>query len=417
MCAKWVGGKIPKKQLEFINKKRFLNKDGKISINGWMGSLPSSVVHTHIEWEEELPALLKDAYIGRCFFYYDGKKKQLTAQDILGYLTKKEKAYQKHNLEEYHLLTYLNVYGTPPIKQLKFNNCEFKFLPKNIKKYDNNEQFKRLKSLFKNEKLTLGWPILVTCKSKSAIEALDITVQHLDSLLGIWDWLRRGADFYGETYGGIHHYLPLQSGPIKTIHDTKGMIKSEYSYYSDSLFVFDKKVKWDENIALFKKNTLFLVRKISNHPMRDDLINIFGRFSRILEFNDKETIFLGMWGLIEYMVGSPKGSDVISKRVSSLFQESEFVREKMGHLAKRRHRLIHRDELTFTDINALIYQSRQFVHVLIKKIMFNEFNCQSMDEFGEFLEMSSRGEKLDEDIEKNNRRTEILIEAHKFANK
>ena len=226
-------------------------------------------------------------------------------------------------------------------------------------------------------------------------QAFDAGITIVDFLRGVWNHLitfqSHSISFSNvpkrRFIGRIH------IAPIHTLHEEDKTKNLAYWYEPD--YVEDvENYRPDKQWELVEKNREWVCKQVAESPLRDELIQLFGRYARALDQANLGVCHLMLWGILEKLTNSIGGNyDEAIKRAASHYRDRKLSKELLHQMRWRRNQFVHaaaspdeREELCWT--------TKAFVDGLLDDILHNDFKVKNLKEFGECLALPHNKERL-----------------------
>jgi len=285
-----------------------------------------------------------------------------------------------------------------------------------------HEKFKEHAKLLLIPSLPVGYQsVRVHLHARSAAEAAQIALDRLDLLRAIWNLhLHRGRTkvTWGRRNQPVNQIL---LGPLHSLHFPSGKLATDTFWYEPRYRFPSLPISLDD-----KRDKLFAfetqIRKcLKQLNYKITMEQALLRYVRALDEHDWQKSFSRLWSLLELLTHTQQANyDVTIRRACFLFEERDYYRQILEHLRENRNRSTHDDEGT-EEIEALMYQLKNIIDVLLVRQIFNRLKFDSMAEWGEFLDMSvdpnalsNQLVNLRNDITKLNRTINIVQKALRF---
>jgi hypothetical protein len=189
-------------------------------------------------------------------------------------------------------------------------------------------------------------------------------------------------------------------GPVHSLHHPNGSLATETFWYQPRHQQFDKlydlAVKW----AQIGEWEYKVRRRLERIQYRDELQDLFIRYTRALDVSDYDVSFNKLWGVLEHLVSAVGNYSDLINRVLFLYDasEREYVRLLLEHLRDVRNGLVHMDEARGA-METYLYQLKWFVEALVRFHLSRSSEFSSLSTAGQFLDLPTNTEILKARIE------------------
>ena len=209
----------------------------------------------------------------------------------------------------------------------------------------------------------------------------------MDLIRGIWNFSINRRVPTRLQWGGKHPINIIRLGPTHTLHDTKGDLVTELFWgdinFHEKSSIWDVKNKW----GYISKEFIWIRNVLKKIKYKDDLVQIFIRYTNALDTNDYETSYLKLCSLLEFLTNTINSNyDKTISRSLFIYKDDIISREIIEHLRIFRNRVVHFGE-TRDELDPLLFQIKRFVEINIwlHLKLAGEFN--SLEDFGKFLDL------------------------------
>ena len=235
--------------------------------------------------------------------------------------------------------------------------------------------------------------VKVETKGRSPHEAVSNSLTAVDLLRGLWSLLANYKSW------GMHFGRPqrkpmgiIHSGPIQTLHFPDGRLVSEDIYWHDPDYAGDRPLfEGGRRWANLEKNRKVSIKKLLTLDYRKDLQDLLVRYALALDQSNPDVAFLQMWGILEKITDTigAKYEETVS-RVAWLYagEERPFVKELLQSLRHSRNQYVHSGKIS-QEGDQVAYLMKSFLDPHLVKLIINEFDVRSLEEYGRFLSLPS----------------------------
>lgn len=375
-----------------------------------------------IEFDHKLPEVEKRRIVSNALQQLLGGT-EVTVTNLLGAIGKLEHDFLQQPTKPYVLATALSVKSNALLPRKSIEGAVLTFT-RNLP-----AEFRRARQSFAEQEKHLRIPSLpmeyqavrVHVHARSPAEAAQFALDKVDLLRAIWNLHLQ----YGQTrITSGRRDDPVNQivlGPLHSLHHPSGKLATEIFWYEpgyrfpphplslgnerDKLFTFETQIR----------NCL----KQLNY--RSTMEQALLRYVRALDEHDWQKSFSRLWSLLELLTHTQYANyDVTIQRACFLFEERDYYRQVLEHLRENRNRSTHDDEGS-SEIEALMYQLKNIIDVLLWRQITNPLKFESMAEWGEFLDMPVDANALNNkliglknDITKLNRTMNLVQKAIRF---
>jgi hypothetical protein len=375
-----------------------------------------------IEFDHTLPEAEKRRIVSNALQQVLGGP-EVTVANLLGAIGKLEYEFIKQSPQPYVLATALSMRPNSLLPRKSIEGAVLTFT-RNLP-----AEFRRARQSFAEQEKHLRIPSLpmgyqavrVHVHARSPAEAAQFALDKVDLLRAIWNLHLQ----YGRTrMTSGRRDDPVNQivlGPLHSLHHPSGKLATEIFWYEpgyrfpphplslgkerDKLFAFETQIR------------TCLKRLNYRYTMEQALL----RYVRALDEHDWQKSFSRLWSLLELLTHTQYANyDVTIQRACFLFEERDYYRQVLEHLRENRNRSTHDDEGS-SEIEALMYQLKTIIDVLLVRQIYNRLKFDSMAEWGEFLDMpmdvnalNNKLIGLKNDITKLNRTMDIVQKAIRF---
>ena len=334
-----------------------------------------------------------------------------TAEQFLLELSKLVGAYKRKAVQSYVAVTSISLLNGFPLRRIKLKDSTVECFPMGLpKKYAVRKQHEE------------GWkesgaampqyycPVVVRVKSKNAMDAMEVALNELDYVRGIFALLINTSYMATlDPFGGSR--APINSimlGGMHTLHKTSGKPVGGGVYWYDPGYTEIKpktipSSRLDGVAHSFRK----LYKDIEQHSDSEIIKDAIIRYVRAFDAKDKNVALQRTWAALEsLMAAGENNTDLIVRRCSFMFVERAYHLQVLEHLKDYRNRSIHTGR-SIENPNDYCYQVQKFFRQSIIFHASNSSTFSSLREANEFLD-------LPDDIALLQRRRFLIDKAIKF---
>lgn len=387
----------------------FVKDDGSISYSEifLMQDIKSILVSAY-DFAKEIPESEKqfivDSAIKNFASIVNKDGKQLKYQ-----IKKSEEEFLKTPFIKYIILTSLSFSYFSKLPIIKYLNGSIHFHSSKPKKYNLSTLSSELLRYSKSIPPYGYVPVTVHVKARTNFEAMEKGLELIDLIRGIWNFsinIRIPARI---QWGPRNPINIIRLGPTHTLHYSNGNLATELLWYE--LNHLEKSCNWDvEHKWSYIQKDFLSIRKILNKiPYKNDLLQIFIRYTRALDTNDYESAYLKLWSILELLTDTAitSGYDKTISRSLFFYKDDILSKEIIEHLRIFRNNIVHLGE-SRVELDSLLFQIKRFVEDNIRNHIKLAGYFNSRSEFGSFLELSRDKDKLEKEIDFRKKAIRIL---------
>ncbi len=338
-----------------------------------------------------------------------GSGQSVTPAALLQAINREAAAHFQKPVAEYILITYLSVEKLP-FSKVTIRECEISGLARRPKKFPFPKPLlgrSRDPLLTQHIQSTEYCPVRIKTNGRTIQEAVDKALDALNYLRGVWTFF---ATFGRKT---LHFSSPrrnpigvIHCGPVHTLHHPNGTLVDDV-YWFEADYVMEQKLfvprnGWDE----IEENRRWTFKNIKKLPYADDLVAIFARYAAALDHSNLDLAFLQVWSILEKVTNTIGGRyDETISRAIWIYVDRQIAKERLEYLRLRRNQYVHsaRSSAASEEVG---YMVKSFVDPHLLRLIQNDFEVESLEEYGEFLslptnlsDLKARRRKLDTAIQ------------------
>lgn len=239
--------------------------------------------------------------------------------------------------------------------------------------------------------------VSVRVNARSEQEALDNAFESLDLLRGIWNFsLNRGQKEF-RFGGGPQPYNKIIRGPFSKLYSGKGPKPSGGLWSSDSFNLpgrpsVDLSRAWE---SLMESETR-IRKRLRRHPFRAKVEGWIRSYGRSLDLQNYNSAYLSLWRIIEQMsgIGPNENHTEIARRVSFLFEDTEYHRLVLHLLRELRNEAVHIGK-EISRASDTLDELRMYAEILLSFHINNPFGFSQVSGAAEFLRLSPDLKRLE----------------------
>lgn len=372
-----------------------------VSFNGFEFNEYVTVLYSMLEFPNSVSEIQARNMVHDAIFRVGGEP-TITADGIKDALECLIREYLSQPYERYVLITSVSLLQNAVIPRIRINNVTIIFESSLPTRYHKerlmvSERFKY--SLFVDPP-TDYLSVRIHIAARSASDAVEKALDILDLVRGTWNLFYNRANTSRISSGKPKPVNKVVLGPVHTLHYPNGKLVSEKTFWYEHRYYgavkpYDPSDKI-EDMNTFRRNVRnSLAKKKSAYCA--ELERAIIQYSRALDDRDWYNAFLRLWVVLESLTNIQYGSyEPIIKRVSFLFEDSDYCKQVLKHLIDGRNKIVH-ESAEHTAIEAYLYQLKRFIDKLLMFHLSHEF--RSLGEACQFLDLPTDGDVLKSQIE------------------
>lgn len=310
------------------------------------------------------------------------KANKLDARSLLGQLTKKENEYFDQPFADFEFASSLSVRYFSKLNRSRLNP-PIKFFGKIPPKLDFasiTERFSYIRPIPESYAF-----IRIPVKARTPAEAFHLGSEALDLMRAIWNWLYFPVENPLMSYAGrpLNH---ITTGPLHAIIDPAGQLADGIWYEHEFREIsVDISRDW-EKINKYERNSR---RSFKRHPYGKDIEKYLRRFTRSLDYLDKQISFSKLWQVMEKLTDTNNADyERMIKRVVFLYGGDELHKAILNHLRQYRNSSVH-DDHQGSMIETYLFQLLRYVKQLFVFHLKNPFRAKTLSEAVSYLDEST----------------------------
>jgi hypothetical protein len=326
--------------------------------------------------------------------------KPLDANAVLQAGDHRAAAFFRKPLCNYALVTTLSVRNFPA-KRIRVKDCIIMPISSRGKRYplpkilSDESHGRHFSQHLANTKYS---HVRIVCKGRTRSEAVREALESLNLLRAIWSFgITRGRWSMRLGSGPRRPIGVIHTGPVHTLHHPDGTAAHDELYWYDpdytrDLDLFDGGAKWEK----LESDRRWAMRRLAMSPYRKDLEEVFLRYVSALDQLNPNVAFLQLWGVLEKITNTLNAKyDETIDRACWVFSKTcrREMKETLQTLRHHRNRHVHAG--TAREDEGVAYRIKSFVDPHLHKLLNNAFRVSSLQEYGEFLSMSTSAQSLE----------------------
>jgi hypothetical protein len=414
MCARWndkFDPEILAARLETLKQ-----KDAAGKFNGFRGFESHdyfTVLESSLGFAPEIPENEKGLIVNKAVFSVAGKGK-ITAKTILGEVSKEENAFLNKPRRNYTVATSLSIHYFDGLKKTTINGCPIvfsRFLPKGFDRKPIMELWEQMGS---GENPINYTSVRMSVKAREEHEAFTIGIDALDLLRGIWNFYFNRSVGMRFSFGRTQLINKVTLGALHTLHLPNGKLAITEAIWYEPEFVNQNAYilggQW-EKLHEFEQ---IIRNHLRRHRYKSEVEDAIRRYTRALDSRDSHVAFVELWSVLEKLTSTLKAQyDMTIKRATFLYKDRDLHKQVLQHLRAFRNATVHVSQKT-DQIETLIFQLKRYVESLLQFHITNVLKFNSMEEAGQFFDLSTDKSVLETRINELDKHMKVLNKAIKF---
>lgn len=227
-------------------------------------------------------------------------------------------------------------------------------------------------------------------------QAFDTAISAINLLRGVWNLLAtyKSANWSLSIFPQRTWIGKVHTGPIHTLHKHDGSLETELYWlepdYLEDAALFKPRDGW-ERVEAGRNN---LCKLIAKSPFKQDLIVLLTRYATALDQGNLDVSFLMLWSLLERITDTVGANyDLTIERAISMYSDRSSCKQLLNQMRNRRNQFVHSARST-TDRDQFCYTLKSFVDGHLVELIYNNFNVNSIAEYGQFLSLPHNADRL-----------------------
>lgn len=397
MDAQWEKGydqSVILKKLESIR-----SLDGQqLSFTGFEYSEYMGVLRGMIVVDEDISSAVANNLITKGI-HEAFRRRDITPNLVINAVKQEVREYKKKPLNDYWLLTTINVHIRTDLARCQINGntiCFYKALPEKFKKA-RAEYFRTVSSWLTDRDQSFSHYLVTKVSSRNPHDAVELALESIDLLRGIWN-LSVSKDMVLQFGGRKKPVNPLLLGPLHTLHDKSGNQACESYWYQPEYNSPAKLVDFSRE----RNDVLLFTSKIrdmlARHKYGTEVKTGIVRYVRSLDSSDFNSAFIKLWSVLEYLTNTlndPYKKTI--RRSAFLSKDRDYDLQVLEHLKTYRNRSVHLGAEE-SDIDTSLYQLKNHVERLLYFHIRNELKVESLAHAATFMDSSTDIQQLQQKI-------------------
>ncbi len=332
MTVKWKKGFNPEIIVGKLSNIRTLDGE-KVSFSGFEYNEYISVLKSMIDVDENISTEIAHEVIVKGF-HDAAKKPELTANNVIFSVKKTIREHLAKPDKAYWLVTTLNIHTSNDLPSYRINGCHLRFYKNLPKKYrEARQEFLAMASSWLGAKDdSFSHYLVAHVSEKSAHDAVEKMLDAIDLLRGIWNLHTNKVMVL--SFGGRKKPVnQITLGALHTVHDKNGKKINDTFWYEPEPFKDHDKVDFSKNSYKTLEFTKNVRKALNKNSYKRDVEVAIVRYVRALDSQDYNSVFIKLWGVLEYLTNTLKDSyDKTIRRASFQYQDREYARQVLEHL-------------------------------------------------------------------------------------
>lgn len=383
---RWKEGskpEIPAERLELLKKL----KDGKVSFEAFQSQEYFTVIGGMADLAEGIPKELKNSIINRSIFSAC-KKGVITRETIKREIISEEKGYLKKPINSYILVSSLSISGAVALPAMRVNGSTISFPAVLHQKYraERRELVRQASEwVFRNRPRNY-LNVTVRVKARSESEAVNLALDQLDLIRGIWNMKNTGM--MRMSSGRIKPVNNILLGPVHTLHLPSKNLATDTFWYQENYHDDISPLQLSNR----KEATLSLTNRVRGRlkllPYREVIEEAIRRYARALDYSDLEAAFLKLWSVLELLTNTTLKDNfkVTVRRASFVHKDNESHHQILNTLRIFRNAAVHSSADSSGQIESFLYLLKRYVEQLIRFHLWIRVKFPSFAEAASFLD-------------------------------
>lgn len=249
-------------------------------------------------------------------------------------------------------------------------------------------------------------PILVHVSAYDPADAFETANDYLDQFRGLLNLLINSSNTVN-PFGRLiapHAVNKFRRGPFHSIHHPDGSLAAKNYWYEPRWMHNVPSVKF-KNPPDYRRNIQRWWRLLQRNPMKDFISDNLLRYCRALDLHEADAALLGIWQVLEKLMGTDRYDDLIDRLVR-IFRDHADARLIANHVRLRRNQTVHSAHSIGKEADAIIVQSETMASQALFFYLRNANKFRSLAEIYSFLDLP-----LDQDkLKRNLKLAEIFIQ-------
>lgn len=294
-------------------------------------------------------------------------------------------AYLKKPMRSYVLLTSLTLAHFPELGGVRTRGATITFSaspPRRFKMPDRVDRVPNAALRFKGGVSA----VRVRLDARDEEIALDLALEQLDFLRGVWNLLLNKGSWQLTLGGQPKPVNRVRLGPVHTLHDPGGAPATEKVWWEPGFSETSFPARIQDSYEWLKSQERWIRTQIGRSKMQDDLVNLFVRYARALDEKDRQSAFLKLWAVLEDVTDTIGSYEKTVRRAAFLFQDVSYRKLELQHFRSLRNSIVHEGVEAF-DKASVSDGLRKYVEAALVTLLQRVQLFASIQEYGRFLDL------------------------------
>jgi hypothetical protein len=387
----WRNEFEPDQLLSEINKHRG-EMNGAVSLKSIIPSEFTTILASAVQPPPGVSQSVLELIIRKAFFS-PAPNGSLDKKNFLIACQQQLQTYKQRELKDYLLLTSLSYAGHFPFRTVNHKGCEILF-DHNMNRFSHVDDLKKkeierlmLELLPRKQRHGYQWCV-VKVRARSVDEAYQVSSDVLDDIRGLVNlYLNSRKHWRISSSNSRQPMNDLRLGKFQTLHDKSGKMIEDKFWYEANFVEPRQLINLSKSAEGIRKFITKARQKSTKSKLGDVFWEALRRYNRALDNGDWPTSFRDLWSVLEFITDTGRAAyEVTIRRSVNFYNERHYMLEVAKHLRFRRNRIVHSLH-TETEGEALLFQLGRLVHPAMFALLWNRYDLQNHQEFGQFLEL------------------------------
>ncbi len=390
MAVTWKKGTHPNLITEQLEKIKIIDKDGKISFQGFDFNIFTTLIYNILDFSDEISEIDARNIVTRSVFN-TASKKEITPKNLCYEINKLERHFWSLPLKRLVLVSKISISQMIKLNCIHIGNNRIifnNFLPDKFNTKSRNELIDGASKSTPAKLPTNYSSLRVYVSSRSYQDAANQALDNINFIRGIWNWVLNCSFTFRKTYSGKPEPInKIILGPIHTLHFPDGKLAAPNQWWYEASYWSPVKPFYPNKRELgILYNTQNNIRKrINRLNYSKDIQSTLIRYASALDERDMTSAYVKLWGILEFLTNS-NNYETLTRRVSRLYQEYEFHKQVLDILRSFRNSYVHSGQET-NEIETYLIRLKNYVDSIIRFHILNEFHFNSIEKVAEFLDL------------------------------
>lgn len=255
------------------------------------------------------------------------------------------------------------------------------------------QNIRRAASKIPTEDDTLS-PVLVHLSAHDPFDAFERASDHVDRFRGMLNLLINSGKSVNPfaRLTAPHAVNKFRRGPFHSIHHPDGSLATETFWYEPRWAHDTPSVEFKDPRG-YRKSIQRWWSTLQRNSMKDFISDALIRYCRALDSHEADAALLGIWQVLEKLMGTDK-YDLLIDRLVRIFRDHADARLIAGHIRLRRNQTVHSAHSISKEADAILVQAEMLAGQAIFFLLKNADRFKSLGEFHEFLDLPLDQERL-----------------------